>query len=177
MEIVQRETERLNTLVTDFLNYARPKEPVRRPIRLRPLVEDTVEVFRRRSAGKVPDIQLELPDLQAELDADQLRQVLWNLLSNAADAAGGQGHVTVRAEMNGDRSGDLELSVQDDGPGVPPELRAKIFDPFFTTKEEGSGLGLAIVQRIAEAHGGTVEVREAAGGGSLFAVRVPGVPP
>jgi len=115
-----------------------------------------------------------VPELDEQLevrgDEGQIRQLLWNLLRNAADATppGGQVHVRVRA-----RNGEAQLVVQDSGSGISDADRARIFEPFFTTKEHGSGLGLAIVHRTVEAHGGRVELESWPGRGSTFIVILP----
>ena len=112
-----------------------------------------------------------------EADADRLQQVLVNLLANARDAlreTGRRPSGTVRIETRAD--GDqIEYVVQDDGPGVPAEVRERVFDPFFTTKEvgAGTGLGLSVSYGIVKEHGGTLECTEAPGGGARFVVRIP----
>jgi two-component system NtrC family sensor kinase len=91
---------------------------------------------------------------------------LLNLLLNAAEAAGPSGHVAVRVRAAEDDR--VEVLVEDDGPGLTPETRARAFEPFFTTRPRGSGLGLAIVRQVVSAHGGTVEARDRPGGGTVF---------
>src|SRR3546814_7705744 len=95
-----------------------------------------------------------------------------NIVTNAIDAVGEQGTITVATRRSGDR---YEISVVDDGPGVPPRLRERIFEPFFTTKDvgEGTGLGLAIAYKVVERHQGTIEIRNAAGGGSEVVIAIP----
>jgi len=173
MEIVKRESERLNLLISDFLLYARPREPQPRKCSLKDLVEETVSVFQRSAAEGDTRVNCELSDVEAAVDPDQIRQVLWNLLTNAARAVDGTGEV--RIHLGTAEGGVVEIEVADDGPGVPEDLRLKIFEPFFTTREEGSGLGLATVSRIVEAHRGSIELECPAGGGSRFIVRLPGV--
>jgi signal transduction histidine kinase len=107
-------------------------------------------------------------------DSAQLRQVLWNVLGNAADATPRGGRVEVRLFSAG---GCGVLEVSDTGEGIPEEDLRRIFDPFFTTKERGTGLGLAIVHRIVEAHGGQVTVRSEPGRGSTFRISLPGASP
>ncbi len=172
MEIVKRETERLNLLISDFLHYARPKEPQPRTCWLKELVEETVSVFLRSADEGSLKVNCDLAEVEVRVDPDQIRQVLWNLLANAEKAMEGSGDVTVRL-IAGD-GGSFVLEVADDGPGVPEELRGRIFEPFFTTREDGSGLGLATVSRIVEAHRGTIELKCPQGGGSAFVVRLPG---
>jgi two-component system sensor histidine kinase PilS (NtrC family) len=110
-------------------------------------------------------------------DPGQLRQVFWNLLTNAAQAAGGGAAPgTVRVTCGPD-GGGAYLAVEDDGPGIPTGDLPQLFTPFFTTKERGTGLGLATVQRIVDAHGGSVAVESSPGQGTRFIVRLPPPPP
>jgi signal transduction histidine kinase len=106
----------------------------------------------------------------ARADEAQLRQVLWNLLGNAADATPQGGLVKVRVSKG---NFEARLEIEDTGAGIAPDELGRIFDPFFTTKERGSGLGLSIVHRIVEAHGGRVDVQSIPGKGSLFTVTLP----
>ncbi len=172
MEIVKRETERLNLLISDFLHYARPREPQPRACSLKDLVAETVSVFLRSADEGGGGVDCDLDDVEAVVDPDQIRQVLWNLLCNAAQAVDGAGQVRVRLGI--EEEGTAVIEVADDGPGVPAELRVKIFEPFFTTRGEGSGLGLATVSRIVEAHEGTIRLECPEEGGSRFIVRLPG---
>ena len=173
MEIVKRETERLNLLISDFLHYARPREPQPRKCSLKDLVEETVSVFQRSTDEGATQVNCDLDEVEAAVDPDQIRQVLWNLLANAARAVDRTGQVQIH--LKAQEGGAAVIEVADDGPGVPEELHSKIFEPFFTTREDGSGLGLATVGRIIEAHRGSIELVCPAGGGSRFIVRLPGV--
>jgi two-component system sensor histidine kinase PilS (NtrC family) len=173
MEIVKRETERLNLLISDFLLYARPREPQPRKCSLKDLVEETVSVFQRSTDEGDTKVNCHLDEVESAVDPDQIRQVLWNLLTNAARAVDGAGEVQIHLKARD--GGGVQIEVADNGPGVPEDLRLKIFEPFFTTREEGSGLGLATVSRIIEAHRGSIELECPAGGGSRFIVRLPGV--
>ncbi len=101
---------------------------------------------------------------------DKLRQVLVNLVRNAAEAAGAGGRVEVRVA---ERDGAAEVAVEDSGPGIPSERRDRLFEPFFTTKPRGTGLGLAVSRAIARAHGGDLAADVAAAGGARFALRLP----
>jgi two-component system sensor histidine kinase PilS (NtrC family) len=177
LEIVLRETKRLDDLLRDFLMFARPKEPQWRETRLRELIEETVEVFRHNPGEDRPTFECALADLTVRVDPDQVRQILWNLLRNAADAVSADGVIGVRLdrEQRYDGSSLARLSVTDNGPGVPNDVRERIFEPFFSTKERGVGLGLATVLRIVESHGGSIEVDGPQGGGSRFTVWLPGV--
>ena len=174
LEIVLRETDRLERLIASFLGYARPASRGRQTVGLRELILVTLKMFEQ-------DPQLERSlvcqaegldeELWVEGDADQLKQVLWNLLTNAAQAmAGRQGTIRLAAlrresaEEKGVRW--VEVSVTDEGEGMSREVQARIFDPFFTTRPKGTGLGLATVHRIIEEHGGLVEVQSEPGRGT-----------
>ena len=178
MDIVTREATRLNELVTRFLEYARPTVPRRAQTDLARLASDTLEVFANDPAASSIRIERDLVAAACKCDPDLMRQVLWNLLANAAHAAswnhaeaGGTGCVTVRTGRDAD--GWARLEVEDDGAGIPPQDLPRLFTPFFTTKERGSGLGLATVQRIVDAHRGTVAAGNAVSGGARFVVRLP----
>jgi two-component system, NtrC family, sensor histidine kinase PilS len=173
MAIVLREVERLNGLVTDLLDYARPRERVLVALDLADLVKETVRVYAQdRSA---PDVRLDLhvdaAPARVVADPDQVRQVVWNLLRNAAEAMPSGGDLTVRVARSDDEW--VELAVIDTGVGIAVDELEKIFDPFYTTKAQGSGLGLATVHRIVTEHGGTIAVTSEPGKGTEFRVRLP----
>ncbi|HXU06659.1 MAG TPA: ATP-binding protein, partial [Polyangia bacterium] len=115
-------------------------------------------------------------DLTLIIDPDQIRQVLANLLTNAAQALKGRGQIWIDAETAAD--GETRVRVRDDGPGIPAADRARIFEALYTTKAKGSGLGLALCRRIMEAHGGAIEVEARPDGeGACFLLRFPGDQP
>lgn len=176
MSIVLREAARLEQLVSRFLAFGRPDPPRRSDVDLAEVARETLEVFRNDPAAARVELETDLARAPAWCDADQLRQVLWNLLQNAAAAAGGEGRhgrVRVRCAREG---GGASLAVEDDGPGVPPEDLPHLFTPFFTRKASGTGLGLALVERIVDAHGGRVAVESAPGEGARFTVHLPARP-
>ena len=116
--------------------------------------------------------------LQFRADPQQLKQVLINLLKNAAESVGHQGAVSLRArrdtvQLNGEETDATIIEVEDTGPGIPPEIQAKIFDPFFSTKGDGTGLGLAIASRIIDKHGGNLEFDTQLGKGTIFRIVLP----
>ena len=193
MEIVLRETERLNQLITDFLQFSRPAPPLREKVMLGDLADEVVQVLR---GTLPPDIRAEGPEMAGEPalgDERQLRQVVWNLCLNAVQAmpkggclrlsvsdSGGEpaqgARSNVRNEMTGDAHGEagwVELAIADTGEGIPEDLQAEVFEPFFTTKEEGTGLGLATVHSIVERHGGELLLESRLGLGTTFRVRLP----
>jgi signal transduction histidine kinase len=121
-------------------------------------------------AGLTSEVHVE-PELpEVDVDEAQLRQALYNLVRNAREVLSRGGKVALSVERNGDA---LEISVADDGPGVPDDLRTSIFDPFYTTKRHGTGLGLAVTRSIVEAHGGRIRCEAREGGGTRFTIALP----
>jgi len=174
IDIITEEAARLDGIIKDFLTFARP--PVCVPIACdaQELIETTAILFRR--SGQLTDgVDLRChypPDLPQILgDPNQLRQVLWNLLSNAVDAAGGRGAIDIIASVTSDQR-EVWLSVTDDGPGISDVKQ--VFEPFFTTKAHGTGLGLPVVARIVRDHGGTIRIENVPGRGArvAFTIRV-----
>jgi len=181
MDIATREATRLNTIVTEFLRYSRPPDLNLKECDLRELVDDTVALIRHD--GHLREVQAvtvhhgeHVPMIQ--VDPDKMKQVFWNLATNALQAMPTGGWVTIstacRRVTSGKRSGDIvEVAVQDTGVGIKKEDLNKIFFPFFTTKQNGSGLGLATAQRIVDQHGGWIRVDSEEGKGARFAVCLP----
>ena len=175
MRIVQREVERLDALVRDFLSFARPIAPELRPVDLSRLVEELGTVLQPSLKPRGLTLTVEMPPaVWVKADEGQLKQVLWNLLGNAADATSAGGQVRVQGWREDEK---VLVVVEDSGAGIAAEDLSRIFDPFFTTKERGTGLGLAIVHRIVEAHGGLLEVSSVVGHGSAFKVTLAASPP
>lgn len=175
MDIALREAERLDELVSDFLFFARPPPPRRTTADVSVVLGDMLEVFANDPAAKGVNLYRDLSPAPADCDADQIRQLGWNLVLNAAQAVQGLGckeggsiRVACRAE-----GAEVRIDVEDDGPGVSAADRERIFIPFFTTKERGTGLGLATVHRVVEAHGGAVTFATAPGKGTRFTVVFP----
>jgi two-component system sensor histidine kinase PilS (NtrC family) len=173
MEIVVREVERLDLLITDFLRFARPGPSKIEAIPLRPVVGEVLQML---DSIRPPWLAIEV-DIEEGLvlaaDAAQVRQVLWNLILNASQAMSESGSIRLEARslpgrmsQDGIRAGRsepqggrwAEIIVMDQGTGIPADVADQIFDPFFTTRREGSGLGLATVHRIVEEHGGTIRL-------------------
>lgn len=173
------ETERIHHIVRDLLQFARPvsaragAEP-RTPGDVAAAVDDTVALLKPQKS--LQDVQL-LVELAPELPLvalarEQLVQVLLNLLLNAADVSAPGGTIRVRAELG---SPGVRVSVEDNGPGVPPEIQARLFEPFVTTKEvgKGTGLGLAVCQGIVESVGGSIELDASYAAGARFVIGLP----
>jgi two-component system, NtrC family, sensor histidine kinase PilS len=177
MGIILRETKRLDELLSDFLAYARPKDPKPSICSLKDLVSDTISVFVTSPKTDLPEVVTDLEDVHAMVDPDLIRQVFWNLLTNAADALPDEGKISVRLRIERTKQGSAEavLEVEDNGSAIDSQLHERIFDPFFTTKDHGNGLGLATVNRIVEAHSGTIKLECSGQTGNIFIVKLPGV--
>jgi len=183
MEIALQETERLNGIITAFLLYARPSPLNKKQWDINQLVMDTLSLLQNgKEYHDNIDIQsnLSLGPLEAVVDADQIRQVFWNLSINACQAMpkGGRLLVTTRpVAMHSDKksleTAWVEVAFSDSGHGIDKEHMDKIFYPFFTTKDRGSGLGLSIVHRVIETHQGRVHVESQLGKGTRFIVLLP----
>ncbi len=177
LSIVLREADRLSTLVSHFLLYARPPAGRPEPVEAVRAVRETLELFTRQERLK-NRIQTRLAapeELWIAIDPRHLQQVLWNLLANAAEAIEGEGRIEVVLFARRDKSVCLE--VRDTGTGIAPEHLAAIFDPFFSTKPAGTGLGLSIVQRILEPYECRLDVESAPGRGSTFRLVFPRIDP
>jgi len=158
MQIVLREADRLSSLVSSFLLFARPPAGKPEPIELERAVTETVELFERDTKG-ARDITITkemVSGLWVQIDAAHLRQILWNLFLNAAEAIEGAGHINIKLYPVKNRFANIEIS--DDGCGMTKMTIQSIFDPFFTTKQGGTGLGLSIVHTILESYNSWLEV-------------------
>jgi signal transduction histidine kinase len=173
-EIIHGELHRLENIVKHFLSLAGPSSLHLHLVEVPKVVSHVCELLRPEAAVRGIDIIMKLPDSLPPVAADaaQLTQALVNLVINAIQAVERNGRVEVSGGVE-DKDGVLTLAVHDTGPGIPADKQCAIFEPFFTTKAEGSGLGLWIVQQIITAHGGLVEVSNAAGGGAVFAFHLP----
>jgi PAS domain S-box-containing protein len=169
--IVEAEIKRLERLLTDFLELARPRAPQREPVDLARVVSDVLDLEAEAIASHAVTVSRDLAaDCFALGDVEKLKQVALNLVVNALDVMPGGG--VLRAKVGGDEA-LVWLSIGDDGPGVDPSILAEIFDPFFTTKAAGTGLGLAIVRKIVDQHQGRVEVDTRPGEGARVKVVLP----
>lgn len=179
LDIIVEEVDRLNRVVSSFLDYARPTSGDAAPVDINATVQRTLALL-GPNLGEV-EVKLELAEElpPVKIDAERLRQVLINLGQNAAQAMEGRGELTVqtvhrtRRELTGELQEWVEVWVTDTGPGIPEKVLANLFVPFVTTKDHGTGLGLAISQRIVASAGGHIEVRSHEGVGTTFVVRLP----
>jgi signal transduction histidine kinase len=171
---VLEEADRLKRIVAEFTDFARMPKPEFGRVDLNDVVRSSLALYK----DATPQVEAKLDAQLTDLDADkgQLSQVLLNLVENGRDALGARpnGRVTVTTRR-GDAPDRLTLVVEDNGPGVPSELKDKVFAPYFTTKlaKGGTGLGLAIVHRIISDHGGRIVITDAPGGGARFTIELP----
>lgn len=184
MEYIEEETGRLHDLTERYLTYTRHGEIQLRDTPPVELVESVAYALERMNLPDGVELKVEVDREipQISCDPDQMRQALLNLASNALEAVGTAGTMTLFSSLRpqddeDDRrpstAGSVCLGVEDTGPGIPERIRQKIFEPFFSTKEEGNGLGLYIVDGIVRAHGGDIEVESVEGGGSRIVIVLP----
>jgi len=164
----------LNALVSDMLTFTRDLQLAKRDEELSEIVQGAVELAMPSLLERNIDVHAEdSVETRVQVDARLLQRVLLNLILNAADAIGDAGVAAGKITLSATATnGRTELVIEDNGPGIPPEMLERIFDPFFTTKHTGTGLGLAIVHRIIEAHGGriTASNRTAPARGAIFKI-------
>ena len=174
LDIVTRESGRLNNIITDFLAYSRGKQYRFERENLVPLLEDTLTLLEHRLTAENAGIRVERSFTTSQAwvlaDGDKLKQVFWNFCENAVRAMKEKGGLLTVGLV--ERGPDWELSFSDTGPGLQPQQTEKIFEPFQSNFEGGTGLGLAIVYQIVQAHEGKVWARSEAGKGSSFVVRL-----
>lgn len=170
--IVQSEIDRINTIVTDLLEFAKPAKPQLQPVRIAVLLEETLTLLSSQLLAKGIELRRAFQEngLVIQADPKQLKQVLLNLILNSLDAMPDGGRLDVRTQA---REGWLILQISDTGCGIQPEHHHQVFDPFFTTKERGMGLGLAVVKGIVDRHGGQIFIRSDPGQGTTAELMLP----
>ena len=171
MQIVLREADRLSSLVTNFLLYARPPAAKVEAMDLEKIIVDTAELFEKdaKNGGRITTTKDIQSDIWISMDPLHLRQILWNLLTNAAEAIQDSGNIHI--EMVGAKHNLACLKISDNGCGMSQEDIKFIFNPFFTTKASGTGLGLSIVQRILEAYDTLLDVESQKNKGTTFTLQ------
>jgi signal transduction histidine kinase len=177
--LIRNEIDRLEQILKDFLKLARPSEPRFTPLTAEPVLREMHDLFtpqlKRLSIALKMDA---MSPVQFLADPLQLKQVLINLIQNAADSIGSRGTITLRARgadsrLSGRPVKAVVLEIQDTGSGIPPEVQERLFDPFFSTKDNGTGLGLAIAAKIIDQHKGTLDFETQLGHGTVFRIVLP----
>jgi signal transduction histidine kinase len=172
LDILENELGRLNRVVSEFLQFARPPRPDRRPCKVKEIL-DSIEVLCSKEANR-QGVTIEVfhhgdvPEL--ELDTAQIQQALLNIVLNGIQSMPFGGRLVIRVDES---PGDLNIWIRDEGEGIPLENRSRIFDPFFTTKERGTGLGMAIAHNLIQGHGGDIRLVDEDRPGTTFLVVLP----
>jgi signal transduction histidine kinase len=183
MDLIIRESERLDRIISDFLEYARLRRPSFTPSDIRRCLDETVTLLRHAGpSGEGVEISFDggRESLRIAADDEQIRQVFLNLGNNACEAMNGSGTLTLslcrvvrRLSEDGTDEECVEIRFHNDGPAIPEDVLPHVFEPFFTTRQGGTGLGLAIAARIVESHSGLIDVRSSEDGGTEFIVILP----
>jgi two-component system, NtrC family, sensor histidine kinase HydH len=171
--VMVQETDRLNRVITELLEFARPSEISPRPVQLKGLIEHSLKLIGPDAAHRGVEVQTETAEglPEAMLDPDRFIQALLNVYLNALQAMAPGGSLTVRVAADG--ASGVRIEVEDTGRGIPVEDLSRVFDPYYTSKPQGTGLGLAIVHKIVEAHGGQVKVSSSEGKGTRLTFLMP----
>jgi len=169
--VIANEISRLERIVKDFLQFARPSEPELVAVPPDRMLREVLALLKPQLEKSEIELRLEPSDTAwVNADTQQIKEVLINLIQNSADSIGRKGTISLRAR---DENGTVLLEVADTGKGIPADVQERLFDPFFTTKEGGSGLGLPIAARIVEKHGGEIRYQTQLHRGTTFAVALP----
>jgi signal transduction histidine kinase len=171
-DIIVEESNRLNDIITDFLNYARPQTPNKAPCRIEEILEKNIGFLSSELEGAGCEIRYRFEAENAMLwaDSNMLYQAFLNILINAMQAMPNGGRIDVSVQNSGRQ---ILIRFEDTGVGIPDELTEKVWDPFFTTKDKGTGLGLGIVKNIIRAHEGSVRISTRPEGGTRVEVELP----
>src|SRR5262250_365845 len=171
--VVKKEARRLNRILSDFLSFARPREPKRLVGDIREIV-DQVAALIRDDASRAHDVEISVrvdPEVPPfAFDADQITQVVWNIALNGVEAMDGSGRLGITVGL---REGQVAIDISDTGRGMPAEERRRVFEPFYSRKPAGTGLGLTIARRIVATHGGRIEIESTPGRGTCFTILLP----
>jgi len=171
-DIMIAETERLNRVISQLIEFARPLVLKREPADLEDLVRQSVRLVKAEAEQNAVAVEIQAEEglSRAEVDPDKVRQVLLNIFLNALAAMPKGGRLSVALNRRDD---DVEIAVSDTGEGIRQENLPRIYDPYYTSKPAGTGLGLAVAQKIMDAHGGAIEVESREGAGTRVALRFP----
>jgi two-component system sensor histidine kinase PilS (NtrC family) len=181
MDIVLRESDRLDAIIRDFLQFSRPPNLVRVPTDLGGMLDEILLMLSNQSGLQGPEAPVQIrreanaATVKADVDPSQMRQALWNLCLNAVEAMpqGGELRVGVRTVTPDSGRPHVEITVEDTGMGITAAELTQVFEPFYTTKPQGTGLGLAIAHRIVEDHGGEMRVQSEPYRGTRFTISLP----
>ncbi len=170
--VISEELSRMNEIITRLLDFTRPKEAVRKPCRVQKSLQNALFLLSREFARKNIQIDAQFAETLPKILADpvQLQQVFLNLLLNASEAMPGGGKIEISVQPTAE---NLEISIRDNGIGLPEAVQKNLFVPFTTTKTTGLGLGLSIVKRIIDAHGGEIRMNSSADAGTHVTIRLP----
>jgi two-component system sensor histidine kinase HydH len=169
-----QEVERLDRVIGQLLEFARPSTLKIKPVRLNDLIQHSLKLIEGDARSKGIEVEADIPhDLPyVHMDGDRINQVLLNLYLNGLQAMDGGGVLQVKVSRDEARK-LTTITVSDNGQGIEPADQERVFDPYFTTKPDGTGLGLAIVHKILDAHGGNIKVRSQRGAGTTVIVSLP----
>ncbi len=168
--LILSQVEELKRLVGEFSMFARMPRSLKVPMRLDTLLKEVLEVFRERHKEIIWKAVLPENGILVRGDREQLRRAITNILNNAVEAAPKEGEIFLSVSLYGDK---VSISIEDSGPGIPPEFRHKVFEPYFSTKSQGGGLGLAISHSIIEDHHGEIWVEDSRLGGARVRIELP----
>jgi signal transduction histidine kinase len=173
IQFISEESDRINRMLTNFLEFAKPKTPVFQEVDLKDVLDRTLDWISIPARRQRVEVRREYPEgkVLIPVDPEQVREAMVNLEMNALEAMPQGG--TLRIILNQKDNKDVTIRLSDTGGGISPELESKIFDPFFTTKEKGTGLGLSIVHSVVKSHGGTISVASNNGEGTTFTLTLP----
>ncbi len=181
LEVIRAEIDRLENIVRDFLQFARPAEPEFQVLSASQYLREIQNLLQSDLARSAVELKLDLrAEVRIRVDPNKLKQVLINFIRNGAESMAAGGVVTLRLRqdeqlLHGRRVHAVVIDIVDQGHGIPPEVQKRLFDPFFTTKEAGTGLGLSISARIVEKHGGVIQYQTQPGHGTTFSIVLPPV--
>jgi signal transduction histidine kinase len=172
VDVASAEVSRLDLIITQFLKAIRPSAPQTKPENMQTLLQETLSLMQEEIENCDIEVKMDFPATvpNINVDRDQMKQVIYNVVKNAVQAATGQGllHITLSLSDN-----YLNIEFRDNGKGINPDDLGRIFEPYHTTKSSGSGLGLMIVQRIIQDHGGQIDVESKLNEGTRITLRLP----
>jgi len=174
IKIIVNEIDRLNKVVNQLLQYAKPSSELIAPVQLHDVIYSTLVVINHEAKQNKIELHCDIPEDLSEIMADKgaLKEVFFNILYNAIQATPENGQIRIQA-LNITDTETVRVKISDTGPGIPQESIKKIFEPFYTTKQSGTGLGLSVVCHVAEAHGGSVTASNCPEGGAAFTLKIP----